>query len=55
MQQAVKLAQDGFTDGEEPDYHADVIAVAWEIAQLSEGKWPQSLVQSCQLSRLDGR
>ncbi len=35
---AIRLADDRFGNGEEPDYMADVVSVAWEISELSNGK-----------------
>ncbi len=53
---AVRLAEDRFGTGEEPDDMDDVVSVAWEINELSDGKWPPSTVIRMARRRVnDGR
>lgn len=44
VEQAERLAQDRFGTCEQADFAADVASVAWELTELSGGKWPPNIV-----------
>lgn len=53
LERAAELADDRFSNSQEPDYMADVASVAWEINEITEGRWPPPVVIRIARRRVD--